>query len=120
LNLANRVAVITGAGSGIGRATALAMARRGCHLALADIDEAGVAGHRARGDRRCGVRATTHRLDVADRAAVAAFPGQVEAAHKPRRPVDEQRRRRSGGTFEQVAKPISTGSWTSISAASCA
>jgi NAD(P)-dependent dehydrogenase (short-subunit alcohol dehydrogenase family) len=43
LNLKDRVAVITGAGSGIGRATALSLARRGCHLALADIHEAGLA-----------------------------------------------------------------------------
>ena len=39
MNLKGRVAVITGAGSGIGRATALSLARRGCHLALCDIDE---------------------------------------------------------------------------------
>ncbi len=43
MNLQDRVAVITGAGSGIGRATAFAMARRGARLALADIDGAAVA-----------------------------------------------------------------------------
>jgi NAD(P)-dependent dehydrogenase (short-subunit alcohol dehydrogenase family) len=38
-----RVAAITGAGSGIGRGLALALARRGCTLALSDIDEQGLA-----------------------------------------------------------------------------
>ena len=36
--LSGKVVVITGAGSGIGRAVALRLAREGCHLALSDID----------------------------------------------------------------------------------
>ena len=39
LKLAGRKAVVTGAAGGIGRGIALVLARRGCHLALADIDE---------------------------------------------------------------------------------
>ena len=38
LNLKGRIAVVTGAAGGIGRGIAVALARRGCHLALADID----------------------------------------------------------------------------------
>ena len=33
----DRLAVVTGAGSGIGRATALELARRGCHLVVQDV-----------------------------------------------------------------------------------
>jgi NAD(P)-dependent dehydrogenase (short-subunit alcohol dehydrogenase family) len=43
LKLAGRTAVVTGAAGGIGRGIALALARRGCHVALADIDEAALA-----------------------------------------------------------------------------
>ena len=35
--LSNRIAVVTGAGSGIGQQTALALARKGCHLAIQDV-----------------------------------------------------------------------------------
>jgi NADP-dependent 3-hydroxy acid dehydrogenase YdfG len=103
MNLGNRVAVVTGAGGGIGRATALAMARRGCHLALADIDEAAVRDT-AREAQGLGVRATAHRLDVADRAAVRAFPQQVEAAHKRVDILMNNAGVALGGTFEQVGE----------------
>ena len=102
MNLKNKVAVITGAGSGIGRATAFAMARRGCHLALADIDEVSVNESAARA-REFGVRASSHRLDVADRAAVAAFPDAVVAAHGQVDLLMNNAGVAVGGTFEQVS-----------------
>ncbi|MEZ5180236.1 MAG: SDR family NAD(P)-dependent oxidoreductase, partial [Acidimicrobiales bacterium] len=49
----DRVAVVTGAGSGIGRATSLLLAGRGCRLALADVDE-GAASETARLIARAG------------------------------------------------------------------
>jgi NAD(P)-dependent dehydrogenase (short-subunit alcohol dehydrogenase family) len=42
--LAGRTAVVTGAANSIGRAIAVSLAKRGCHLVLADIDEVGMAG----------------------------------------------------------------------------
>jgi NAD(P)-dependent dehydrogenase (short-subunit alcohol dehydrogenase family) len=101
MKLANRVAVVTGAGGGIGRATALALARRGCHLALADIDGAAVA-EVAEEARRLGVRASHHQLDVAERAAVQALPGLVGAVHGRVDLLVNNAGVALGGTFEQV------------------
>ena len=80
LDLRGGVAVVTGAASGIGRATALALARRGCAVALADRDAAGLAAAAAEA-RALGVAVTEQVLDVADAAAVAALPEAVLAAH---------------------------------------
>jgi short-subunit dehydrogenase len=78
--LEGSVAVITGAGQGIGAALAAELARRGCHLALVDRDAVRLADTAAAA-RDAGVRASEHCLDIADAGAVAALPGQVLAAH---------------------------------------
>jgi NAD(P)-dependent dehydrogenase (short-subunit alcohol dehydrogenase family) len=75
-----RVAAVTGAASGIGRALAEELARRGAHLALADIDDAGLAATVARCEGH-GVKVIAQRLDVADRAAVYGWADQVVADH---------------------------------------
>lgn len=80
MRLANRTAVVTGAASGIGRAIALSLARRCCHLALADIDEAGMA-HTTALLAPHKVRVSCHCLDVSDATAVAALPDAVRRAH---------------------------------------
>ncbi|MEN9527603.1 MAG: hypothetical protein RLY56_1554 [Pseudomonadota bacterium] len=81
----DQTAVITGAGSGIGRALALDLAERGCHLALADIREQTLAETRdllaAYQQRRPQLRVSTHVLDVASRDAIEAFPSAVLAEH---------------------------------------
>lgn len=103
MNVSNRLAVITGAGSGIGRATAFALARRRCHLALADIDPAGLKETAWLLDKQ-GVRVTTHVLDVADREAVRALPEEVLAAHGRVDILVNNAGVALGGTFEQVSE----------------
>jgi NAD(P)-dependent dehydrogenase (short-subunit alcohol dehydrogenase family) len=77
---AGRVAAITGAGSGMGRALAVELARSGCHLALSDIDDAGLA-ETARIAASGGVTLTLAHVDTADRDAVFAWAGQVVKNH---------------------------------------
>lgn len=72
---ANAIAVITGAGSGIGRALAHDFAARGCDLALADIDEAALA--RTRAELPATRRVTTARVDVASLAEMTRFRDEV-------------------------------------------
>jgi len=79
-NFKDKVAAITGAGSGMGRELALELARRGCHLALSDINEAGLR-ETAELAKASAVRITTQKLDVADRAAVHAWADQVVKDH---------------------------------------
>jgi short-subunit dehydrogenase len=76
----NKVAAITGAASGMGRTLALELARRGCHLALSDVNEAGLA-ETARLAGTFGVKVTTTKVNVADRDAVFAWADQVAADH---------------------------------------
>lgn len=75
-----RVAAITGAGSGIGRALAEELARKGAHLAISDIDEAGLSETVTRCEGR-GVKVTSQVLDVADKDAVFAWADTVAAEH---------------------------------------
>jgi NAD(P)-dependent dehydrogenase (short-subunit alcohol dehydrogenase family) len=76
----NKVAAITGAASGMGRTLAVQLAQRGCHLALSDVNEAGLAETAALA-RQHGVKVTTTRLDVADRVAMFAWADAVVADH---------------------------------------
>jgi short-subunit dehydrogenase len=103
MKLKDRVAVITGAGSGIGRAMALSLARRGCHLALVDVDEAGLA-QTADEALALGVRASRHTLDVTSREAVAALPAAVLAAHARVDLLINNAGVALGGSFEQVSE----------------
>ncbi|WP_020650306.1 SDR family NAD(P)-dependent oxidoreductase [Solimonas variicoloris] len=76
----DKVAAITGAGSGMGRELAIELAKRGCHVAISDVNEAGLA-QTAEIVKRYPVRVTTQKLDVADRDAVYAWADKVVADH---------------------------------------
>src|SRR5215470_16715279 len=73
-------AAVTGAASGIGRALALELAARGCNLALADRDEAGLASVAAE-LAKSGRKVTEHRVDVGVPAQIDAFAAAAIAAH---------------------------------------
>ena len=76
----NKVAAITGAASGIGRALALELAKDKCDLALSDVNEAGL-NETAEKARALGVKVTTTKLDVSDRDAMHAWADQVVKDH---------------------------------------
>jgi len=73
-----KVAVITGAGSGIGRALALNLAAKGAKLALSDIDAEGLA-ETVRAVKALGAQVKADRLNVAEREAVLAYAEDVVA-----------------------------------------
>jgi NAD(P)-dependent dehydrogenase (short-subunit alcohol dehydrogenase family) len=80
--LAGKVAVVTGAASGIGRALAFGLWEKGCQLALVDLDADGLAGLRcelAESDSRRPL--TTHVTNVADRERMRDLAREVHDAH---------------------------------------
>jgi short-subunit dehydrogenase len=101
-DLRDRVAVVTGAASGIGRALAAALAAKGCHLALVDVDAAGLAAT-ATAAGTPGRRVSTHLVDVADRAAMQALPDAVLAAHGRVHLLINNAGVALDGTFESLA-----------------
>lgn len=79
-NLEGKVAVVTGAAEGIGRETALALAAKGCRLAICDVNQDAMNALRdelASG----GTKVTAHRVDVSDQAQMEAFASDVVEAH---------------------------------------
>lgn len=73
-SVAGKVAVVTGAGSGIGRALSLELTRRGARLAVSDVDEVGLAETvRLIEAEQAGASVHQQRLDVSDRAAFESY-----------------------------------------------
>jgi NAD(P)-dependent dehydrogenase (short-subunit alcohol dehydrogenase family)/pimeloyl-ACP methyl ester carboxylesterase len=76
----SHLAVITGAGGGMGRQTALELARQGADVVVSDIDDAG-AKQTAELVREAGGQAWTYHLDVADAEQWESFAAEVKATH---------------------------------------
>ena len=79
-NLSGKVAVITGSGSGIGRALALKLAEEGCELALSDIDKTGLHDTEKLLSQ-FKVKISCHQLDVSDRKKIYAYADKVAKHH---------------------------------------
>lgn len=96
------VAVLTGAGSGIGRALALQLAEANCALALIDVNSVALA-ETAEQARALGVKVSEHPLDVSSRAAIAALPEAVLAEHGQVDLLINNAGVALGGRFDQVS-----------------
>jgi len=101
LNLHDGLAVLTGAGSGIGAALALQLADRGCHLALADIHAARLDTTAAQA-RTKGVTVSTHVLDLSQPASATELLAAVQAVHGRATLLVNNAGVALGGTFDQV------------------
>lgn len=74
---AGKVAVVTGAGSGIGRSLAVELARAGARLAISDVDTDGLADTEAR-VKAIGASVKADRLDVTERERFATYADEVQ------------------------------------------
>lgn len=79
--ISGSAAAVTGAASGIGRALAHELALRGCDLAIADRDEAGLQAAAAEIAKVSPRKVTVHRLDVSEPGQIAAFAEAAGVAH---------------------------------------
>jgi NAD(P)-dependent dehydrogenase (short-subunit alcohol dehydrogenase family) len=80
-SLQNKIAVITGAGSGIGRSLALQLNSAGAHLALCDLDTSGLAETLSLLETK-SLAASTHKVDVSDREQMQQFAADVITEHR--------------------------------------
>jgi short-subunit dehydrogenase len=80
MNVNSKTALLTGAGNGIGRAIALSLAKRNCHLALVDINSERLKETAAQVSK-FGINVSEHVLDVRDKASINALPAATNGIH---------------------------------------
>ena len=82
-DFSDRIAVVTGAGTGMGRELARALAAEGCHVALCDVlmDNLAETARSASAGAPSGTRVTIHECDVAEEAQMLAFRDAVAREH---------------------------------------
>tara|TARA_X000001036_G_scaffold98950_1_gene91960 strand:- start:93 stop:956 length:864 start_codon:yes stop_codon:yes gene_type:complete len=80
-NFSDKVALITGAGSGIGRSLALELATSGCSLALVDWNKDSLEETKEL-VRKKNISASSHPFDIRDREKIATLPQEVLEFHK--------------------------------------
>jgi len=82
-NFRDRLAVITGGGTGMGRALAEQLTAEGCHVAICDVSAENMAETKGLCEARArsGTRISTHACDVSDERQVVAFRDAVTAQH---------------------------------------
>jgi len=80
-NFNNKVAAITGAGSGMGRALAKSLATRNCHVAISDIDSVALKETQQIIESTTMVSVSGHQVDVSNRQQVEQFAADVVARH---------------------------------------
>ncbi len=80
MQVKNKTIIVTGGGSGIGRALVLDLLRHGAQVAAADINDATLQETKQLAGEQ-GKNLSTHILDITDRTAVEQFPKAVMAAH---------------------------------------
>jgi short-subunit dehydrogenase len=79
-NFKNKVAAVTGAGSGIGQQLAVLLAKQGCHLSLSDVNEQGLV-ETVEKLKDSNVRVTIKKLDVSDRIAMKEWAEETVKDH---------------------------------------
>src|SRR5262245_10352974 len=77
-----KLAVVTGGGTGMGRELARALSAEGCHVAMCDVSDENMRETQRLCKQNSKVRITTHRCDVSNEAQVIAFRDAVVEAHE--------------------------------------
>src|SRR5258708_11852484 len=83
-DLAGRLAVVTGGGSGMGRELVRQLVAEGCSVAFCDVSDRGMSETRGLCEQERlpqGLRLTTHLVDVAEEAQVVRFRDEVAKQH---------------------------------------